>query len=314
MSIYNENPKMTMTVDRGIWAAPEALTGAELAAMAARVEQLGYSSLWMGETFGRDPFAQAAYVGAVTSTLGLASGIANVYNRHPGVMKQGANTVAEQTRGRFILGLGVSSPIIVSQIRGIAYDKPLSFMRSYLDAMDESRYTSVPPSEPVPVVLAALGPRMLELAAERTSGAHPYNVTPAHTEMARQVMGPDAGLHVEQKVMLTTDSEQARATGAQVMKFYTRVPGYRNCWLRLGFTEEDINDLSPRFVDAMVAWGDVETIEQRLAEHVDAGADHVYVQVLHPKAGVAAVDDDALVALAPSGGSRSRSRSESRSI
>ena len=127
---------------------------------------------------GRDPFALTAHLGAVTSTLGLASGIANVYNRHPGVMRQGAYTVAEQTGGRFTLGLGVSSPIIVNKIRGIPYDKPLSFMRSYLDDKDAARYTSVPPAEPVPVVLAALGPRMLELAAERTDGAHPYNTTP----------------------------------------------------------------------------------------------------------------------------------------
>ncbi len=288
---------------RGVWAAPEALTGTELATMAQRAEQLGYAALWLGETFGRDPFAQAAHLGAVTSALHLATGIANVYNRHPGVMKQGAHTVAEQTGGRFTLGLGVSSPIIVSKIRGLDYHKPRSFMRSYLDALAESRYTAAPPAEPPPVVLAALGPRMLELAAERTAGAHPYNVTPEHTEMARRVMGPGAGLYVEQKVMLTGDAEQARATGAGVMKFYTRVPGYRNCWLSLGFTESDIDGPSPRFIDAMVAWGDVEAIEARLGEHLDAGADGVCIQVLHPAAGVGAVDYDALEALAPGPGS-----------
>ena len=290
------------TTGRGVWAAPEALTGAEAAAMARRVEELGYSTLWLGETLGRDPFAQAAHLGAATSALGLATGIANVYNRHPGAMKQAGHTLAEQTGGRFTLGLGVSSPVIVNKIRGLDYHKPLSFMRSYLDAMEKSRYTSAPPAEPPPVVLAALGPRMLELAAERTAGAHPYNVTPAHTEMARRIMGPDAELHVEQKVMLTGDAELARATGAEVMKFYTRAPGYRNCWLRLGFAESDIDDLSPRFVDAMVAWGDVETIEARLGEHLDAGATSVCVQVLHPAAGVGAVDYNALEALAPKPG------------
>lgn len=288
------------TIDRGVWAAPEALNAADIATLAQRVEQLGYSQLWLGETFGRDPFAQAAHLGAITTTLGLASGIANVYNRHPGVMKQGAYTVAEQTGGRFTLGLGVSSPVIVSRIRGIPYGKPLSIMRSVLDAMDAARYTSVPPPEPVPVMLAALGPRMLELAAERTDGAHPYNVTPEHTAFARSVMGPDAQLCVEQKVMLTTDSEQARAVGGKVMKFYIRAPGYRRCWQRLGFSDEEIDGLSSRFVDAMVAWGDADTIEQRLAEHADAGATHVCIQVLHPQSGVAAMDYDALSALAPS--------------
>ena len=288
-----------MTVERGCWAAPEALSGADTASFAKAVEELGYSRLWIGETFGRDPFALAAHIGAVTSTLGLASGIANVYNRHAGVMKQGAYTVAEQTGGRFTLGLGVSSPVIVQKMRGIPYDKPLSFMRSYLDAMEAARYTAVPPPDPVPVVLAALGPRMLELAAERTDGAHPYNTTPEHTAFARSVMGPGAKLCVEQKVMLTTDAEQARATGGKVMKFYARAPGYRDCWQRLGFDDDDIDGLSDRFVDAMVAWGDVDTIERRLAEHADAGATEVCVQVLDPATGTGAIDYDALAALAP---------------
>ena len=286
-------------VERGCWTAPEALSGADAAAFARRVEELGYCRLWVGETFGRDPFALTAHLGAVTSTIGLATGIANVYNRHPGVMKQGAYTVAEQTGGRFTLGLGVSSPVIVHKIRGIPYDKPLSYMRSYLDAMEEARYTSAQPAEPVPVVLAALGPRMLELAAERTGGAHPYNTTPEHTAFARSVMGPDPQLCVEQKVMLTTDATKARATGASVMRFYTRAPGYRDCWKRLGFDDDDIDGLSDRFVDAMVAWGDVEAIERRLAEHADAGATQVCIQVLHPSAGAGAIDNDALAALAP---------------
>ena len=288
-----------MVVERGCWTAPEALSGADAASFAKRVEGLGYSQLWVGETFGRDPFALAAHLGAVTSTLGLATGIANVYNRHAGVMKQGAYTVAEQTGGRFTLGIGVSSPVIVSKMRGIPYGRPLAYMRSYLEAMEASRYTSVMPPEPVPVVLAALGPRMLELAAERTDGAHPYNTTPEHTAFARSVMGPDAQLCVEQKVMLTTDAKQARATGAQVMRFYTRAPGYRDCWKRLGFDDDDIDGLSDRFVDAMVAWGDADAIERRLAEHADAGATQVCVQVLHPSYGVGAVDYEALAALAP---------------
>lgn len=288
-----------MTADRGVWASPENLTVDQSATLARRVEELGYSHLWMGETFGRDPFAQAAHLGAVTSRLRLASGIANVYHRHPGVMKQGAYTVAEQTGGRFTLGLGVSSPVIVARMRGLDYDKPLSFMRSYLDAMEQARYTSVAPPEPVPLVLAALGPRMLELAAERSDGAHPYNVTPEHTAFARQVMGPYAGLFVEQKVLLSSDAELSRSTAARVMKFYIRAPGYRNCWKNLGFSDDDIDELSLRFLNAMVVWGDVDVIEQRIGEHFDAGADHVCIQVLHPTEGVAAIDYDALAALAP---------------
>ncbi len=288
-----------MLSERGCWAAPETLSAAEVATLATTLESLGYSQLWLGETFGRDPFVLAAHLGAVTSRLRLASGIANIYNRHPGTMQQGAYTVAEQTGGRFTLGLGVSSPVIVSKVRGIPYDKPLSYMRAYLDSMAASRYTAVQPPAPVPVVLAALGPRMLELAAERTAGAHPYNTTPEHTAFARSVMGDGALLCVEQKVMLTSDGSQARATAAKVMKFYTRAPGYRACWKRLGFTEDDIDGLTDRFLDAMVVWGDAETIERRLVEHATAGATQVCIQALHPDKGVAAVDHEALAALAP---------------
>lgn len=288
-----------MTVDRGVWFNPDALSGSELAEFALRVEELGYSTLWLGETTGRDPFAQAAHLGAVTSDLRLASGIANVYNRHPGVMWQGANTVAEQTGGRFVLGLGVSSPVLVSKVRGLEYSKPLSYLRDYLDRIEDTRYTSVPPPEPVPIVLAALGPNMLRLAADRTSGAHPYNTTPEHTAMARDVMGPEPGLFVEQKVMLTTDADQARRTAAKVLKFYTRAPGYRRAWAAMGFGDDEIDDLQPRFLDAIVAWGDVDTIERRLEEHAAAGATHVCVHPLHPEEGQAAVGHEALAALAP---------------
>ncbi len=292
-----------MPTERACWAAPEMLSATDAASFARKLEELGYAQLWMGETFGRDPFALSAHLGAVTSTLCLASGIANIYNRHPGVMKQGAYTVAEQTGGRFTLGLGVSSPVIVNKIRGLGYDKPLSFLRSYLDAMDEARYISVPPPEPLPVILAALGPRMLELAATRCDGAHPYNTTPEHTSFARSLMGPEPQLCVEQKVMLTSDAQQARTVGAEVMKFYIRAPGYRACWKRLGFNDGDIDGLSDRFVDAMVAWGDVDTIERRLAEHSDAGASQVCIQVLHPSHGLAAIDYEALAALAPNAAS-----------
>lgn len=287
-----------MTTDLGVWFAPEAMPAAETAEFAARVEGLGYSTLWVGETFGRDPFAQLAYLGQHTSTLRLATGIANIYHRHAGVMMQGANTVAEQTGGRMLLGLGVSSPVIVSKVRGIDYGKPLSFMRGYLDAMEASRYSSVPPAEPVPVVLAALGPKMLELAASRTAGAHPYNVTPEHTAFAREVMGPDAGLYVEQKVLLCDDANQARETAAKVMSFYSRAPGYCAAWMRLGFTEEEIDSAAPRWLDAMVVWGDADTIRARIAEHVDAGATHVCIQPLHPTKGIAEPDTAALEALA----------------
>jgi probable F420-dependent oxidoreductase len=283
--------------DLGVWAAPEGLPAAETQRLATLVEELGYSTLWLNETFGRDPFALAAALGQVTSRLMLATGIANVYHRHAGVMKQGANTIAEQTGGRFVLGLGVSSPQIVQRGRGIAYDKPLTFLREYLEAYDAAIYLSVPPPEPVPVVLAALGPKMLELSSTR-AGALTYNVSPEHTADARPLVG-DATLSVEQKIILTTDAAQARATGAGVLRFYQRAPGYRNMWKSYGFTDDDIDGASDRWVDAIVAWGDESAIRARLDEHYAAGADHVCIQVLHPEKGIGAIDDRALRAFGP---------------
>ncbi len=287
-------------VDRGVWVAPERLSAPQVRVLAQRVEQLGYSTLWVGETFGRDPFAQLAAIGAATETLLLATGIANIYSRHPAVMQQAANTIAEQTNGRMILGLGVSSPIIVEKVRGLRYHKPLTYLREYLAAMDQARYSAVAPPQKVPRVLAALGPKMLELAAQRSSGAHPYNTTPEHTAWARSIIGEQAGLFVEQKVLLTENKTVAHATAAKVLKFYVAAPGYRNAWRKMGFSEDDIEGLSPKFLDGLVVWGDVDAIEARLSEHAQAGASHICIHPLHPQEGQGAVDDAALLALAPS--------------
>jgi probable F420-dependent oxidoreductase len=281
----------------GVWMAPEAVPARDAAALALHLEELGYSALWVAETFGRDPFAFTAALGAATSRLVLATGIANIYNRHAGVMKQAANTVAEQTGGRFVLGLGVSSPQIVAKARGLDYTQPLTRMRGYLDEMQQAHYLAVPPPADVPIVLAALGPKMLALASERTRGAHTYNVTPEHTAVARNTLGADAWLCVEQKVLLSTDAAQARATGARVLKFYQRAPGYRNNWNRLGFTDDDIDQMSDRFVDAIVAWGDEDAIRARLDAHFAAGATHVCIQPLHPEHGITAIDERVLTAL-----------------
>ena len=287
------------TCTRGVWFSPEGIPGSDVVAFGQKVEELGYTTLWVGETFGRDPFAQLATIGANTTTLGLATGIANIYHRHPGVMMQGGNTVAEMTGGRMTLGIGVSSPAIVNKVRGIDYDKPMAFLSTYLDAMESAMYTAVAPAEPVPVVLAALGPKMLELAAERSAGAHPYNTTPEHTAMAREVMGPDAGLFVEQKVLLTEDAAVARETGAKTLKFYSRAPGYVNAWKRMGFSDEDISTQSERLVDAVIAWGSVDQIQDRLQAHADAGASHVCIHPLDPQKGQGQPDFAALEALAP---------------
>jgi probable F420-dependent oxidoreductase len=181
-----------------------------------------------------------------------------------------------------VLGLGVSHAPMVEGMRNLTYEKPLATMRIYLDAMESSMYMGVAPVEEPPVVLAALGPRMLALAAEKTIGAHPYWTTPEHTARAREIMGPDAWLCVEQKCVRTTDADTAHDVTRQQLGIYADLPNYRNNWRRLGFTEDEIEDRAPRFLDAVMAWGDEAAIADRIQAHYDAGATHVCIQPIDP--------------------------------
>ena len=217
---------------------------------------------------------------ANTERLVFATGIVNIHHRHPGVTKQAATTLAEMCDSRFLLGLGVSHAPLVEGLRQLDYSKPLSAMRNYLTAMKNSPYTSVPPSEDPPCVLAALGPKMMELAAEMTDGAHPYWTTPEHTAQARELLGKDKMLCVEQKVAFTSDKEVAYQTVRTELARYIHLPNYRNNWKRLGFSEEEIDATSDRFIDELVAWGTLDQINERLNEHEEAGASHICIQPL----------------------------------
>ena len=267
----------------GVWFFTDLLDHGRSRELAARIESLGYAALWIPDTVGRDPFVNAALLLESTTDLVVATGIANIHMRHPGMMKQGAASLAELSGGRFVLGLGVSHAPLVTGLRKLDYSKPLTTMRTYLDDMDTSLYMAVPPAEEVPVVLAALGPKMLELAAERTKGAHPYWTTPEHTAMAREIMGPDAWLCVEQKCVLTTDADLAHATTNDQLGMYADLPNYRNNWKRLGFTDDEISDRAPRFLDAVMAWGDEAAIADRIQAHYNAGASHVCIQPIDPE-------------------------------
>jgi probable F420-dependent oxidoreductase len=282
----------------GVWHFTDAMSIAEADAFAGRVEALGYSALWLPDTLGRDPFAHIAHLARGTSTLMFATGIASIFHRRPGVMQQVANTVAEQSDGRFVLGLGVSHGPMVAGLRGLDYSKPLTQMRDYLAAMDAAPYSAVPPAQPPKRVLAALGPKMLELAGDAADGAHPYWTTPEHTAEARRILGPDKLLCVEQKVVLSTDAATGRDAAKQALGLYASLPNYRNNWLRLGYTEDEIEERADRFIDALVAWGDAEGIARRVQDHYDAGATHVCIQPL-PVAGGGPVDWACLEAVAP---------------
>ena len=192
--------RLTGPSNTGVWYFTDAMSAGQAGDAAGRIESLGYSTLWLPDTMGRDPFAHIAWLGSQTSTLQFATGIASIFHRHPGPMQQAANTLAEQTGGRFVLGLGVSHGPMVEGIRKLDYSKPLSQMRDYLAAMDASMYMAIPPADKPLRLLAALGPKMLELSATAADGAHPYFVTPEHTAEARAAIGPDKLLCVEQKV------------------------------------------------------------------------------------------------------------------
>lgn len=282
----------------GVWYFTNASSLGDAADMVRRVEELGYSTMWMPDTIGRDPFAHIAYLAEQTDRLLFATGIANIFHRHPGAMMQVGNTIAEQTGGRFILGLGVSHEPLVAGLRGLDYSKPLTRMREYLAAMKASPYGSQPPETPAPVVLAALGPKMLELARDAADGAHPYWTTPDHTRTARSILGPGKLLCVEQKVVVSTDADRARAAAKAAIDMYAGLPNYSNNWLRLGFTQAEIDARADRFVDAVVPWGPAEEVAARVQDHYDAGADHVCIQPLSVE-GPGVIDWKALEALAP---------------
>jgi len=288
----------------GVWAFTDGMTAEEAAALAARAESWGYSTFWIPEAFGRNPFPFAAWLLARTRRLIVATGIASIYARDPLAMRSAQLTLAEQSNGRFLLGLGVSHARMVEQVRGHSYDpKPVSRMRTYLEQMARVQYRAPAPAEPAPLVLAALGPRMLELAREMANGAHPYNVTPEHTARARRILGPGKWLCTEQKVLLEREPSKARSIARQAIGFYLVAPNYINNLKRLGFDDADLaGNGSDRLVDALVAWGDIEAIRARIQAHWDAGADQVCVQALNPDPAQARrADEEVLERLAPAG-------------
>lgn len=248
---------------------------------AREIEALGYRALWIPETaVSKDVYAHSAMLLGATRSLVIATGIANVWARDPVAMRNGERALAEAYTGRFLLGLGVSHEPAVKR-RGGLYEKPLQRMREYLDAMDRARYAGPEPAEPAARVLAALGPKMLALAAERTAGAHPYFVPVEHTAFARRILGPTPLLAVEQAVVLETDLETARAAARSHMSGYLRLENYANSLRRMGWSDADLAGPSDGLVDAIVAHGDLDALTTRVRAHLDAGADHVCVQVLN---------------------------------
>jgi probable F420-dependent oxidoreductase len=281
----------------GVWSAIDGFPAAQAAALAQRVESWGYGALWVPEAVGREVFSSAAWLLANTRTLTIASGIANIYARDAVTAAAAQQGLAEQSGGRFLLGLGVSHIPLVRDVRQHEYGKPVSTMRAYLSAMAAAPYRSVAPASPPKTVLAALGPKMLQLSAELADGAHPYNVPPEHTREARAILGAGKLLCVEQGAILETDAAEARGRARRFLALYLGLPNYVNNWKRLGFADEDFaGGGSDRLIDALIAWGDERAIRSRLEAHWQAGADHVCVQAIGREG---ACDERLLALLAP---------------
>ena len=277
----------------GVWYPIDRLEAAGIKRLLRTIEDLGYSTFWYPEALGYESLSIASFMLANTERLIIGSSIANIYARDPFTARRGLHTLSSLYDDRFILGLGVSHAPMVER-RGHAYDKPVPTMRRYLDGLYED------PSNTTewPVVIAALGPLMLKLAAERTAGAVPYNVTPEHTREARAALGPHKLLVVEQKVCIQTDAPAARSLARRELHRYMTLTNYRNNWLRIGFTEADLADGgSDKFIDAIVLWGDAATIARGLTAHLQAGANQVCIQPVHAE-GDSEARDRTLAALA----------------
>jgi probable F420-dependent oxidoreductase len=239
------------------------------AAQLQEVESLGYGAIWAGGS----PPAELDWIEPIlgaTENLQLATGIVNIWTAEAGPTSESFHRIEAAYPGRFLLGIGVGHPEAHTE-----YKKPYDALTEYLDKLDEY---GVPKDRRV---VAALGPQVLKLSARRSAGAHPYLTTPEHTAQARELIGPEAFLAPEHKVVLTTDAAQARAVGRKALEIYLNLANYLNNWKRLGFTDADVaKPGSDALVDAVVAHGSTEAIAARLKQHLDAGANHVPVQVL----------------------------------
>ncbi|MGX7674954.1 TIGR03620 family F420-dependent LLM class oxidoreductase [Plantactinospora sp. DSM 117369] len=265
----------------GIWAGHlDNYPAATLRSAARTIEDLGYGTLWFPETAGREAMAQAAILLSATQRIVVAAGAADIYARDAVTTAAAQRTLDEAYPGRFLLGLWESHPSLAEDVRGHRFGPPVTTMRTYLDAMDAAPFRMPTASARPRRVLAALGPEMLTLAGERAWGAHPLGLPVAHTANARAVLGPDALLAVAQLVIL----DPTRSNLAELARSYAAatVPNRRPLLRELGFEEAEIDSLSDRLVNAIVACGTVDEIAQRVGQHLDAGADHVSLYVVTP--------------------------------
>jgi probable F420-dependent oxidoreductase len=261
----------------GIWSSALRYGDPAVAAdAAAELEELGWSALWVPD-IGGDLFGAVANLLGATSSVTVATGILNLWMHEPDETAATYHSLVAEHGRRFLVGIGISHAPLIDAGEPGRYQRPVAKMAEYLDGLDAA-------AQPLPAedrVLAALGPKMLELARTRTAGSHPYLVTPEHTAVVRDALGAGGLVAPEQAVVLETDPGRARAVARAHLAGYLMLPNYANNWKRIGFTEDDVADGgSDRLVDALVAWGSDDAIAARVRDHRDAGADHVCIQVL----------------------------------
>jgi len=265
----------------GIWTSThESLPASRSGEVASELESLGYRAMWLPEAWSRESFTSAGLLLAATSSITIATGITNIWGRDAVTAANAARTLNAAYDDRFVLGLGVSHQPLVQRLRGHDYASPLDQMRQYLSAMEKVPMFAPEGDHEFATVIAALGPKMLELGAALAHGVHPYLVTPEHTAIARGIVG-DKFIGVEQAVVVGESREVFLERAHQHLEVYTGLDNYRNSWRRFGFGDEDCVGGGPeRLCDAMVVHGDEGAILARINEHRAAGADHVCLQVL----------------------------------
>jgi probable F420-dependent oxidoreductase len=286
----------------GVVYPVENLNAADAAAMIRKAERLGYASFWIGElVVGRDPFAMASYLLSQTAQIKVGVSVAIIWKRQPATMMNAARTLGGLFDGRFILTMGASHKPFINRY-GMNYEKPYQYMCDYVEKMKSAPFLGPKLACEPPVLLAALMPKMLRLAAQ-TEGAIITNGTPQLTARVRAALGPDKKIYVIQKMLLETDAVKARAAGRSLFRFYMRLPNYANSVRSLGFTQEDLsNGVSDRLVDALLTWGTEEQLRDALEEQFKAGADHICMLPLaigDTSVGVPMLDQRTLEALAP---------------
>lgn len=270
-----ESEEADHTVNIGVLFNTDRLNNDEFVHYAKHLDNLGYESLWLPELFTREPFAAAGYLLAETQNIMLASGIANIYARDPVATVAAAATLQELSEGRFILGLGVSNARL-NKARGHQWQNPLSKLRDYLAAMAEVKLTC--PQPRVPIHVAAHGPKMLQTVAKLADGANTYLMPPEHVSVARTALGEDAELNTMLFCLLDENPASARETARKSIAYYVGLDYYHRAWRGFGYDDADFaNGGSDKLIDAVIAWGDLATIQSRIKQQFDNGATRVVV-------------------------------------